>query len=594
MSLAASRLRDERPDESPDDALRVARSLFHAVAAGLLNGSTSWQAVLNHSNVADSDLLKRHAYERLLEPLLTRDEERLSEGGREAVQLWAAVTNFCEWLTRTLCAAREQGWIRYDARRESWLGAERLIAGGFERWCDFRKEGWTAPVRLHGFADVLVCEPFTGHWMYPEFAPPDTVLDAWEPAIHRELLSSTATRPEVGIIRFTPELQQYTLDSSTMEAAREKLIRAAGAMAGVALETPEQSQKYAALGDELVRAFSGMNVQVTRCGEPVIAPGFVRYELMPGEQGAAELLNAAEDLGAQIGMPAPLMTPKNGRVRVDIARVDDFEEIPFSRVTQALPPLDASSGSSLIPIGFDLRNRLRGFDLNESNLLVAGGEASERAAWLRMVAGALMLTNTPSTLRFVLIDSGRGAFTGLEASPHLLYPGSFGDCSRTFASDQLDTLIGEMESRQSQFETAGVADILTWRQRWGNRMPRIVCLIDEVSEARERRRVMNALLDLGPRARAAGIHLIVATESPDSKVLSTRVRSQFRARMCFKVATAGESRLILRRDGAERLLGQGDLLFLLDSTTWRFQAPEFSESEQAGLLAGRVRDLIHE
>lgn len=587
MSLAAARLR-ETPDDGPVAPMRVCGRLFQAVAAGLLNGPASWQVVLDDSTLGDSELLKRHAYERLLGPLLTRQEERLKEGGREGVLLWAAVGNFSEWLTALLCTAREEGWIRHDAKRQGWPGAERVVAGGFERWADCWKEGWAAPVRLHGFADAVVCDPLSGRWMCPEFAPAEAEFDGRDAAVYRELLRSSCATAEVAILRFNPDPQEHVPDRSECDAARKWLFETVGAMAGVAAEVSGEPGKYTALGDEVVRAMNSMNVSVTQRGEPVIAPAFVRYELMPQPDGIAEVLNAGEDLGSQLGLPAPLMTIQQDRVCVDLARVADFESIPFSRVRQALPPLDAFNGSSIVPLGFDMQNRLRGFDLVESSLLVAGGEGSGRGEWLRMMLGSLMLTNTPTTLRLVLIDSRRGTFSGLERSPYLLHPGTLTDPSQAFASDQIEILVQEMESRQRQFENAGVEDLLTWRRRWGNRMPRIVCAIDELAEARERRRVLNALVQLGPRAWAAGIHLVVCTETPDASFLTARVRSQFRARVCLKVASAAESRLMLGREGAERLLGQGDLLFRLDWQIWRVQAPEFSEAEQREIFAGAL------
>ena len=567
--------------------MRVAARLFHNVAAGLLNGPASWQAALDDSTLGQSDWLTRHAYEHLLGPLLTRHEQELQEGGREAVLLWAAVANLCEWLMGILCTARDQDWIRYDARREAWPGAERLVAGAFERWCDFRKEGWAAPVRLHGFADAVVCQPLSGRWVCPEFAAPDAAFDGWDAAVYRELLGSTGSL-DLDVMRFSPDRQEHTPDAEEIGAARERLLNAVGALAGVSSETPERWRKYTVLGDEVIRVLNGMDIAASRSGEPVIAPAFVRYQLVPGSQGAAAVLDAAADLGSQIALPAPLMRVHDGRILVDVPRVDDFEAIPFSRVRQALPPLDPASGASVVPVGYDIQNRLRGIDLRDAHLLVTGCEGSGRGDWLRMVLGSLMLTNTPSTLRVVLIDSRRGTFSGLEKSPYLLQEGMLTDSSKTFASDQLDILVQEMESRELQFEKAGVADVLVWRQRWGNRMPRIVCVIDELAEARERRRIADALVTLGPRARASGIHLILSTESPNVALLPTRVRTQFGARVCLKVADAAESRLMLGRDGAERLLGHGDLLFLFHSRVWRLQAPEFDETEQSGIFAGAL------
>jgi DNA segregation ATPase FtsK/SpoIIIE, S-DNA-T family len=145
-------------------------------------------------------------------------------------------------------------------------------------------------------------------------------------------------------------------------------------------------------------------------------------------------------------------------------------------------------------------------------------------------------------------------------------------------------LITEMESRYRLFHEAGVDDLLTWRSRWSNTMPRIVCIIDEfadmMADARARKLLEVRVVRLGAKARAAGIHLILATQHPDARTVTGRPQANLSVRVCLRTTTWQQSMVALKRRGAERLLGKGDLFFLQGDRLWRLQAPYLSEVER--------------
>lgn len=607
VDLAVSRVRDAlwhaagRPGEAGTGPGSLTGSIFHESLAGLLRGRHSWTRVLSDENLGEWELLRRHAYDTLVGPLLTRHEAALKESGRETMWMWQAVGEACRWLCGVLTAAAAQKWIVFDRATDRWSGEDRLLASEQPVESVFFRDGWRAPVRIHGYADALLLEPRTGHWCVIEFKLGDSAspVDLCQAALYQALLGSG--RPgDLALVQFTPERRERVLTHAELEPARERLIELAGRLAGVApgvsrpVAAAPAPARYNDLGDRIVRVLANFGIAASVPGPPVAGPTFVRYTLRPGEAvGVRKILNAAEDIGVQLGIPTPLIELEEGVLSVDVPRQDDREMVPFSRVREQLPSRDPVAGCSRIPLGVDLNNELRLVDLSASespHVLVAGTAGSGKTEWLRTAVASLILTNTPETLRLVLVDPKRTAFGDLARSPFLLRPDALLFPPDGSLIEQLDLLIEEMESRYRKFHEGGVDDLLAWRSRWGGSMPRIACVIDEfadmMADSRERKALEDRVVRLGAKARAAGIHLVLATQHPDARTVTGRLQANLSVRVCLRTTTWQQSMVALKQKGAERLLGKGDLFYSQGDRLSRLQSPFLSEEERAEIFRG--------
>jgi DNA segregation ATPase FtsK/SpoIIIE-like protein len=273
--------------------------------------------------------------------------------------------------------------------------------------------------------------------------------------------------------------------------------------------------------------------------------------------------------------------------------------VTFSSILHQLPRSDGQ-GCSRAPLGVDLNGRLQFVDLaspNNPHLLVAGTSGSGKSEWLRSAIAGLMYSNTPQTLRLVLIDPKRTAFAELKGSAYLRSADGLVYPPEHSAFDVLDSLIDEMEGRYKLFEQNLVGDLPEYRAKTGNVLPRIICVCDEYADLlidRAATKATGAAINrLGAKARAAGIHMIIATQYPDRKTVDGALKMNLGGRVCLRVSNHHQSNMIINQSGAERLLGKGDLFFLSIGDPVRLQSPWLSAEErtrffsQATLSAGR-------
>ncbi len=614
VDITVSQLRDALWEVSPGSAEArngpgaLAGTIFHETISGLLRGERSWQALLGEEELNSSEALRRHAYEWFVGPSLARYEASLKESGRETLWLWKAVIEACDWLSGVLVAARDRGWIAFDRQAGRWCDSG-LISSEEALEREVHRSGWSAPVRIHGIADAVVRDPSTGRWCIVEFKLGEGggAIDICQAVLYHVLLEDQQSNGDLALVRFRPDRDERLISAAQLKEARERLIELAGKVAGVTASTvsprPASTGQHRELGEQILRVLARFNTRAVLTGEPVVGPSFVRFMLKPGPSvSVRRILNAAEDLGVQLGIPTPWLELEDGVLVLDVPRQDDREVVPFSRIAERLPAPDPLHGSAEIPIGVDLNNRVRFVDLSSAespHVLVAGTAGSGKSEWLRSAIASLILTNTPDTLRLVLIDPKRMAFGDLAGSPYLLDQDSLVFPPDGSMGERLELLISEMESRYRQFQADRVDDLTAWRSRTVQPMARIVCIVDEfadvMADSRERREIEDRVVRLGAKARAAGIHLILSTQHPDAKTVTGRLQANLSVRVCLRTATWQQSMVALKRRGAERLLGKGDLFFSSGDRLWRLQAPFLSEEERREIYgravpAGRIRN----
>lgn len=571
-------------------------SLFHHVLAGL-TGPRGWQAALEPEELGDQARLARHAYENLLGPRLTELQASLRECGAEAMDLWEAVQCTCTWLCRLLTAAEQRGNIRYDHRRRIWQGADQLCQPELELRWEVKDPHWTAPVQVSGVADALWKNPESGRWCVLEYklgkSRPEA--DLAQACLYHSMLAATGLSSSDGalaVVTFEPELRERFYQSAELSEAQAALRALIGRLANVLPEAapapePATSEQHLALGKQLVRVLQQYQIPVDWKGELTAGPTFLRYFVLPGRQiRMKQLRGISEELGIHLKLTNnPIIHNAGGRLAIDIARPDP-QMVTFSSIVEQLPKPD-SAGCSRAPLGVDLNGKLQFVDLASSNnphLLVAGTSGGGKSEWLRSAIAGLMVSNTPDTLRLVLIDPKRTAFAELKGSPYLHSPDSLVYPPEHSALDVLDTLIEEMERRYKLFEQNLVSDLPEYLAKTGKEMPRIVCVCDEYADLLSDRATTKgleaAIGRLGAKARAAGIHLIIATQYPDRKTVDGALKMNLSGRVCLRVSNHYQSNMVINQSGAERLLGKGDLFFLSVGDPVRLQAPYLSAEER--------------
>jgi S-DNA-T family DNA segregation ATPase FtsK/SpoIIIE len=219
----------------------------------------------------------------------------------------------------------------------------------------------------------------------------------------------------------------------------------------------------------------------------------------------------------------------------------------------------------LFPAGITSRGEATWHDLAEMpHLLIAGTTGSGKSVFLNSLITSLIMRNYPHELQLVLVDPKRGVeFGPYESLPHLFLPNAY---TAAAAVSHLYSVSREMERRYTEFKKANVRSI----EDYPGFLSRIVLVIDELAalfDEDDMRDVQGQIIHLAQQGRAAGIHLVLATQRPSHDVVTGRIKANFPARIGMLTATGIDSKVILDRTGAEKLLGRGDSIFRVPGYT---------------------------
>ncbi len=252
-----------------------------------------------------------------------------------------------------------------------------------------------------------------------------------------------------------------------------------------------------------------------------------------------------------VGIEVPNMEP------TVVALRDVMEAQAFAKI----------KGTIRVGLGQDVSGQAVAADLRAMpHLLIAGTTGSGKSECVNAIIAALLLQNSPDTLRMLLVDPKRVELTQYNGIPHLLAP-VIVDVDQVVSA--LRWVMREMDNRYRRFAKVGARDIEGFNRRVVNAedessIPYIVVVVDELADLmlqapEETERVICRLAQM---ARATGIHLVIATQRPSVDVVTGLIKANFPARIAFAVASSIDSRVILDTPGAERLLGRGDMLFM--------------------------------
>lgn len=230
------------------------------------------------------------------------------------------------------------------------------------------------------------------------------------------------------------------------------------------------------------------------------------------------------------------------------------------------PDFQNSNSTLTIVLGRDVSGNPCYADLARMpHLLVAGSTGTGKTIFLNALIASLLYENSPSSLRFILIDPKRVEFSAYHELPHLLTPVIF-DAQRSV--NALKWLISEMERRFDVLSGNSSRDITSYNAKvlktGEESLPYIVLIIDELADlmAAKGRDMEAGIVRLAQMSRAVGIHLVLATQRPSVEVITGLIKANVTSRVTFQVASQVDSRTVLDTAGAEKLLGLGDMLFV--------------------------------
>lgn len=219
------------------------------------------------------------------------------------------------------------------------------------------------------------------------------------------------------------------------------------------------------------------------------------------------------------------------------------------------------------------------------HLLIAGATGAGKSVGINTIICSILLNSTPDEVRLLMVDPKRIELSAYEAIPHLLHPVVV---DPKMASRALQWAVLEMERRYGLMEELKVKSMATYNEAADEKLPLIVIIIDELADLMmvASKDVEGSVARLAQMARAAGMHLILATQRPSVDVLTGLIKANFPTRMSFKVSSKIDSRTILDASGAEHLLGKGDMLFMAPGTNrmQRIHAAYISEKEIARIV----------
>jgi S-DNA-T family DNA segregation ATPase FtsK/SpoIIIE len=360
----------------------------------------------------------------------------------------------------------------------------------------------------------------------------------------------------------------------------------------LARSTAEQSRPDTA-GQEktattLVEALGHFGVQAKVIGT-VAGPHITRYELRlaPGTK-VAKVTQLKDDLAyALAATDIRILAPIPGKQAVGV-------EVPNAKRRMVRlgdvfqePPKDWSPLT--VWLGKDVAGKAIGADLAKMpHLLVAGTTGAGKSGAINAMLCSVLLRATPHELRLVLVDPKQVELNHYESIPHLLTPVI---TSPRMAANALQNLVREMEQRYSIMSLSRTRSLIELNRSRAQRqeapLPYILCVIDELADLMmvAPADVEDSIIRLAQKARAVGIHLVLATQSPRVDVITGMIKANVPSRIAFSVSSQTDSRVILDQNGAESLLGQGDMLFspVGSSRLQRIQGAYIDESQIAKL-----------
>ena len=322
---------------------------------------------------------------------------------------------------------------------------------------------------------------------------------------------------------------------------------------------------------------SGKVVEI--CPGPVVT----MYEFSPAPGVKInKVASLADDLALALKTHSVrIVAPIPGKAVIGIELANPSRQMVYLREILASDVFQKGKGELLLALGQDIVGQPVVTDLSRMpHLLIAGATGTGKSVGLNAMICSLLYKMGPDKLRLLMIDPKRIELSLYESIPHLIHPVVSEPKEATRA---LKWAVMEMERRYQLLEEAHARNLSGYNKTAEEPLPLLVIIIDELADLMmvSSKEVEASIARLAQMARAAGMHLLIATQRPSVDVLTGLIKANFPARLSFKVSSKVDSRTILDTMGAERLLGNGDMLFLPpgSSSLDRIHGAYISESE---------------
>jgi S-DNA-T family DNA segregation ATPase FtsK/SpoIIIE len=288
------------------------------------------------------------------------------------------------------------------------------------------------------------------------------------------------------------------------------------------------------------------------------------FEPAPGVK-VSKIVNLSDDLAlAMRASSVRIVAPLPGKAAVGIEVPNNTRETVYFRQILETPEYQANKSKLKVPLGKDIfgASVITGIE-KMPHLMVAGATGSGKSVAINSIILALLYNARPNEIKLAMVDPKMLELSVYEGIPHLISPVV---TQPKKAAETLRAIVAEMERRYRMLAEKGNKNIDTYNKAApeAERLPYIVVIIDELADLMMtvQREVEDSIMRLAQMARAAGIHLIVATQRPSVDVITGLIKANLPSRISFQVSSKTDSRTILDANGAENLLGMGDMLFL--------------------------------
>ncbi len=336
-------------------------------------------------------------------------------------------------------------------------------------------------------------------------------------------------------------------------------------------------------GQRIQKTLETFGIEVTM-GDVNVGPTVTQYTLKPADGvKLAQITSLQNDIALALAAhPIRIEAPIPGKSLIGIEVPNQKVSMVRLREIISSEAFTTRKSNLMVALGKDVTGKSVMADLGKMpHLLIAGATGSGKSVAINCMITSLLWQNSPSDLKFIMVDPKRVELSTYNDIPHLLCP-VITDTKATI--NALRWIVGEMDERYKLLAAAGKKNIESYNQALLlNKLHYTVVVIDELADlmAVAAKEVEAAIIRLAQMARAVGIHLVLATQRPSVNVITGLIKANITSRVAFSVASSADSRTILDMSGAEKLLGNGDMLFTSAelSKPRRLQGAFISEKE---------------